>query len=117
MAAGLVSLFLPWTFILTWTGRIVVWGFLGPQMKLVDLTLTTRSGGGGTKGDGETDEKDGVTVQKLVETFQTQFNLARMRREETVKLKDIKELAFGKYSIQVPSFNLGRLRNCFQVSK
>jgi hypothetical protein len=116
MAAGLVSLFLPWAFILTWTGRVVAWGLLGPQMKLVDLTLTSRSGGG-NKGDGETDEKDGVTVQKLVETFQTQFNLARMRREETVKLKDIKELAFGKYSIQVPSFNLGTLMERFEVSQ
>jgi C2 domain len=34
---GIVMLFIPWSFILTWTGRIVVLLLLGPQNKIVDL--------------------------------------------------------------------------------
>jgi hypothetical protein len=94
LVAGLLSLFLPWAFILTWTGRLVVWAFFGPHMKLVDLFLRSSS-------------KKDVTLRKLVERFHEQSIVARLRREEAVKLKDIKATAFGKYSIQVPSFNLG----------
>ena len=77
-------------------------------MKIVDFTLRAQQArsdsdaGAGASGDSED-----KPLKSLVEKFQEQFKLARMRREEAVKLKDIKSLAFGKYSIQVPSFNLG----------
>ena len=94
LVAGLLTLLLPWTFILTWTGRIIVWGFFGPHMKLVDLALRANN-------------KSDVTLRKLMEDFQAQSTAARIRREEALKLKDIKSLAFGRYSILVPSYNLG----------
>jgi len=95
LSAGLVALLLPWGFILTWVGRIVVWGFLGPHMKIVDLFFRA------------TEKKDGK-LNELIRDFDIQSTHARLRREEALKVKDIKEVAFGTYSVQVPSFNLSR---------
>jgi len=91
LSSGLVALVLPWGFILTWTGRIVVWGFLGPHMKLVDLFLRAK------------EKKD---IDAVMKNFDIQSYNARLKREESLKVKDLKEVAFGKYSVQVPSFNL-----------
>jgi hypothetical protein len=87
-----VTLVLPWRFILLWGGRFVVWAFFGPHMKLVDLLLMP----------GEGKEK------VLIKTSDRLFQQARLRREEAVKVQDIKVLAFGEYSVQVPSFNVAR---------
>jgi C2 domain len=92
LAVGVTTMFLPWRFLLTWIGRAVVWCFLGPHMKIVDLYQK------GRKNDGALD------------AFVQQFDVARLRREEALKKQDIKSIAFGKYSTQVPSFNIGRCR-------
>jgi hypothetical protein len=93
LSAGLVALVLPWGFILTWIGRIFVYGFLGPHMKIVDLYLRANQ------------EKNSA-LKEMMKNFDIQSNLARLRREEALKMKDMKKLAFGSYSVQVPSFNL-----------
>mmetsp|Transcript_3353 Transcript_3353/g.7935 ORF Transcript_3353/g.7935 Transcript_3353/m.7935 type:complete len:1186 (-) Transcript_3353:1130-4687(-) len=95
LGVGLVSLLLPWGFILTWVGRFLVWGLFGPHMKLVDLTLRAKS-------------KSGDSLETIMKGFDIQKMLARERRERALKIKDIKEAAFGKYSVQIPSFNLAR---------
>ena len=91
LSAGLVALILPWGFLLTWIGRILVWGLLGPHMKLVDLFIRA------------SEKKDG-TFNDLIKNFD--FDGARLRRETALKMKDMKEIAFGTFSVQVPSFNL-----------
>lgn len=95
LSAGLASLLLPWSFILLWVGRISVWGMLGPHMFLVDLFM--RSGGD--------DEK---VLADAVEKFQGDSRLARYRKQDAVKLKDMKCLAFGNFISLVPNFNLVR---------
>eukprot|EP00536_Pseudo-nitzschia_multiseries_P001620 jgi/Psemu1/294478/fgenesh1_pm.21_\ len=95
LSAGLVALVLPWGFILTWVGRIIVWGFLGPHMKLVDIFLRAN------------EKKDGK-LNEMIKNFDIQSGHARLSREEALKIKDIKSVAFGTYSVQVPSFNLSR---------
>jgi hypothetical protein len=95
LGAGLVSLLLPWAFILTWVGRLTVWGLFGPHMKFVDLFLQAQT------------EKYGDMDKALVK-FKEQSFLARLRREEAVKLKAIKEIRFGLFSTEVPAFNLCR---------
>ena len=95
LGIGLVSLLLPWGFILTWVGRFLVWGLFGPHMKLVDLSLRAKS-------------NSGDSLETIMKGFDVQKVLARERRERALKIKDIKEAAFGKYSVQVPSFNLTR---------
>ena len=97
LLAGIVSLILPWTFLLTWIGRLIVWGLFGPHMKIVDLALRAN-------------KKHDTVLKKLIDNFDVQSITARIRREEALQLKDMKRLAFGKYSIQVPSFNLGECR-------
>lgn len=93
LSAGLVALVLPWGFILTWTGRLIVWGMFGPHMKLVDLYLRAN-------------KKSDSALRSLMENFDIESKIARLRREDALKVKDIKEMAFGEYSVQVPSFNL-----------
>ena len=51
--------------------------------------------------------KEESQLLALVEKFNVQSALLRMRREEALKMKDIKARLFGEYSTQVPSFNLG----------
>ena len=102
-SAGLVALILPWGFILTWIGRVVVWGFLGPHMKLVDLFLRAN------------EKKDGG-FNDLMKNFDIQSNSARLNREQALKVKDVKEVAFGKYSVQVPSFNVCKFTLHDQIS-
>jgi hypothetical protein len=64
--------------------RIVVYGLLGPQMKLVDLMRKSR------------DNKD---IPKIL--AERMFN-ARRRQEEAVKLKTFRAQRFGEYSTRVP---------------
>ena len=93
LAAGLVSLLLPWAFILTWTSRLVVWGLLGPHMMIVDALINDNS-------------KEEKSLAEAIEKFKSESRSARIRRQEAVKLRDIKCLTFGKYVTLVPSFNL-----------
>lgn len=95
LAAGLVSLLLPWAFILTWVGRITIWFLFGPHMKLVDLFLQAQA-------------KKYGDVDNALAKFHEQSFLARLRREEAVKLKAVKEIRFGRFSTEVPAFNLCR---------
>jgi hypothetical protein len=104
LAAGLVSLILPWNFILLWTARIVIWGLFGPHMKVVDMYLRSN-------------KKNDEAVRQLVNNFNVQSKMARLRREEAVKQKDIKTIAFGKYSVQVPSYNIGEFSGCWSWNK
>jgi hypothetical protein len=92
LVGGIVSLILPWAFILVWTSRILVWGLFGPHMKFLDMHLQAK----------------GQTDNVLLENFKKESLSARIRRQEAVKLGDMKCLAFGKYSTRVPSHNLSR---------
>jgi len=99
LASGLVTMALPWRFILTWTCRVFVWGLLGPHMKLVDIYF-------------QANRNKERKLKQLMQNFNVQSNLLRLRREEALKTKDIKAVAFGQYSTQVPSFNIGKWLVC-----
>jgi hypothetical protein len=64
-------------------------------MKLVDLTIRARA-------------KSVDSLDTIMKGFDIQKTIARERRERALKVKDIKEAVFGKYSVQIPSFNLPR---------
>ncbi|KAI2512699.1 Protein kinase C conserved region 2 [Fragilaria crotonensis] len=93
LGAGLVSLLLPWVFILTWTGRIVVYGLFGPHMKIVDLWLRAN----------KSDE-----LEQIMNAFDAKKQIVRIRREQALKVRAVKCLRFGKLITQVPAFNLAR---------
>jgi hypothetical protein len=42
LLCGIAFLWIPWGFLVRWTARILIWAFLGPWMKLVDLFLLPR---------------------------------------------------------------------------
>jgi hypothetical protein len=97
LVAGLISLFLPWAFILTWMGRGIVWGCLGPHMMIVDAYLHNSNS--------EDHEK---LLQKTMKKFKEERLHARARRQQASKLKDLKCEMFGKYITLIPNFNLNR---------
>lgn len=95
LVAGLLSLILPWAFLLTWTSRIVVWCCLGPHMMIVDAYLHSGKG-------------DDKVLEKTMEKFNQQSFKARTRYQEALKLKDMKCLRFGQYITLIPNYNLAR---------
>ncbi|GKY99261.1 hypothetical protein MPSEU_000881300 [Mayamaea pseudoterrestris] len=96
LVAGIVSLVVPWAFILRWIGRTCVWCFLGPHMVIVDALLHS--------GNNDDDE----VLAKLIDSYRKESRLVRQRRQVAVKLKDIKQTLFGNYSTLIPSYNLSR---------
>ena len=75
---------------------MIVWGLFGPHMKFVDVFLEAQA------------KKNDTSVEKELEKFRQESKLARLRREEALKLKAVKEIRFGKFITQVPAFNLAR---------
>jgi len=90
---GVVSIFLPWAFLMTWTGRIIVWGFLGPHMKFVGSRLRSKS---------DADDND-AAVERVIDSFRHKSLTARLRSQEAAKIKYVKELCFGPFSTRIPS--------------
>jgi len=91
LITGIVSLLLPWRFILAWTARSIAWGLFGPHMKLVDQYFNNCK------------HSDKMQMMKR---FDEKSQKARLRHEEAIKTKDLKSLAFGKFCTLVPSYNL-----------
>ncbi len=71
-------------------------------MKIVDLILRAN-------------EKNQGTVDEMMKNFDIQSNRARLKREQDLKIKDMKQLAFGKYSVEVPSYNLCKSYTSFSI--
>jgi hypothetical protein len=65
-------------------------------MKFVDVYLEAQA------------KKHDTSLENELEKFQEQSKEARLRREEALKLKAVKEIRFGKYITNVPAFNLAR---------
>ena len=64
-------------------------------MKLLDLHLQAQG-------------KDDDAIEQAIENFKHRSHFAIARRQEAIKLRDLKLLAFGPYSSLVPTFNLSR---------
>lgn len=95
LGAGLVALLLPWSFLFTWVGRFIVHCCLGPHMMLVDMYL-------------QNDKRKQKVVDAMVNKFSVQRKQAQLRRQNALKLKDVKSMAFGSLSCVVPNYNLTR---------
>ena len=95
LAIGIISLFLPWGFILTTMGRTLVYS-LGPHMMLVDHYFNRGS------------DEDDKLLQKAMSKLNKMTQRAQERHQEATKLKDIKCTLFGKYITAVPAMNLSR---------
>ena len=100
--AGLLLLGVPWDWLIHWTFRIIVWVFLGPWMKLVDIFLVK----GRTREEmkKKAQERLRLKYQEIVEARR----FRQINREDAKKLKYMKRYMFGKYLISVPRFKEAR---------
>jgi hypothetical protein len=88
MVLGTSILFLPWAFLLQWTGRVLVVLLLGPQNRLIDVLYVGK----------HTDDE-----QRLRSLFEKRWHQARCHIEETTKMKVFRQTVFGRYGVTVPS--------------
>ena len=78
---GAVALMIPWAFILKWAARIIVWTFLGPWMKAVDIYYH------GLTLEEELKRSKEKSADELNNAFKMQCHAAKILRETTLKLK------------------------------
>ena len=102
---AIVLSFIPWAFLFRWTSRLVAWLLLGPQMRLVDIFWYS-------KYENMTDEE---FAQKMRSSLESQLHaargkasIARIRREEAIKLLEIKKMLYGNYITKVPVLRMER---------
>jgi hypothetical protein len=99
LVLSLLSLFIPWFFVLKWTSRLLVWAIFGPWMKLVDIYYWTPM-------ENMTDEEiasQKMKTKRLKQKFLAEaIEKARIERERAVKLKAMKQFLFGKFIMKVP---------------
>jgi hypothetical protein len=87
LAIGILFVFIPWGFLIKWTGRVVIVLLLGPQNKLIELFREEKS-------------KDEKMLRKLLAE---RWDRARIGQEEAGKLKAFRSVLFGRYSTAVPT--------------
>lgn len=94
--SSFVALFIPWAFLLRWTSRVVVWVGMGPWMKIVDSILN------GSNEERRRQNNKEKSSKQIVQAFMQQHKLARIQRENALKMKAFRKLLFGKYNTKVP---------------
>lgn len=97
LIGGLALIWVPWSFVMRWTARILVWTVLGPWMKLVDIFVVQ-------KFKGEQDEQFKRIADKRLAMIADSKRSIMVRKENLMKLSAIKRYMFGKYVVRVPQF-------------
>jgi hypothetical protein len=105
---SIICVFVPWFFLLKWSARISVWTLFGPWMKLVDIYYVSKIKP--LTADEIKQKKQKKREQQFMQT-QTAVAEARKKREEQIKLKDMKRHLFGKYITRVPVLKEDRYRD------
>jgi len=107
---GFFFFFIPWRFLFRWTSRIIVWALFGPHMKLVDLYWYSKEAEKLTEEEleaqKEAEEKAEDDAKEAAKAAAKAA--ARAQREELAKLKDMRQVLFGKYSVKVPILKTDR---------
>lgn len=97
---GFLFLWIPWSIFLRWVIRILVWTFLGPWMKLLDIFYVQAQ-----ERDGE-DESE--LLQRLFEEKLNAFEASRevlmKAKEEILKARAMRKVMFGRFVTRVPQF-------------
>jgi len=108
LVLAIISLFIPWLWCLKWGSRVFAWTLFGPWMKLVDIYYVSLI-------EPETDEQRErrKKAEKLAQKLQHSEKVvqARIARENTAKLKSMKEYMFGKYALRVPVLKQDRYQD------
>ena len=100
--ASLVFFFIPWSFFIKWTIRVVVFLALGPWMIFVDkYYLKTNP----NMTDEEQDEAFRQRLAARVREVKEEGGKLFLQKETTQKLKSIKRYMFGRHLLRVPRFS------------
>ena len=94
---GVLFVFVPWSFVILWFMRIFVWVFLGPWMKLVDIMYFK-----GAEGDDY--EKMREELRLKARNAVAEAVNSQVRKEDALKLKEMRKYRYGKYICKVPAF-------------
>jgi hypothetical protein len=94
-----IFMFVPWFFLLKWGSRIIVWTVFGPWMKLVDVFYVSKIK---PLSEAEFALKREREREKRRLALSIAAKEARIKRENTTKLKAMKKYMFGKFSVKVP---------------
>lgn len=100
LVMGLIFLWFPWSFVLRWVVRILIWTFLGPWMKLVDMLFVQKQ----TK-EGE-DEPELLTrlFEEQLHAYEAARDVLMQAKEEILKTRALKRFMFGRFVTRVPQF-------------
>eukprot|EP00592_Proboscia_alata_P024893 CAMPEP_0194446222 /NCGR_PEP_ID=MMETSP0176-20130528/128313_1 /TAXON_ID=216777 /ORGANISM="Proboscia alata, Strain PI-D3" /LENGTH=799 /DNA_ID=CAMNT_0039272899 /DNA_START=232 /DNA_END=2631 /DNA_ORIENTATION=- len=98
LVLGVASLFVPWGYIIGWAIRIFVWTIFGPWMKLFDYFYFQPRRG---MNDEQIEMMDNKNHERRDRVVYQLANRAQKSREDAVKLKDMRSLIFGQYSVTV----------------
>lgn len=102
-----VFFFIPWFFVIKWVSRIVVWTIFGPWMRLVDIYVVSKE----PLSEQEEQEKQRIRREKRYLKHTEAVGIARIKREDAIKLKAMKKYMFGKFIIRVPVLKEDRYRD------
>ena len=94
---GIIFLFIPWGFIISWIFRILVWWKLGPWWKLLEILFPSAVKKGKIRQKLAAKKKE----NKKKSAIANDLSLVRQQREEAYKLQSIKKLLFGQYTISL----------------
>jgi hypothetical protein len=100
LVAGTVLLFVPWSWIVRWGLRVVVWTLLGPWMKLVDIFVVEK-----LQAEGDNLVKRFFhSVEQRSLALVLRRRLIQIRKEDALKLGAMKSYMFWKVLARVPQF-------------
>jgi hypothetical protein len=108
LLVSFIFLFVPWAFLIKWGARLFVWALFGPWMKLVDIYYVREI-------ESRTDDEIARLKHKEHERRRlattAAVSEARVKRENTAKLKAMKKHMFGKFITRVPVLKEDRYRD------
>ncbi len=105
LSCAIIFLFIPWCFLLRWGARLAVWVLLGPWMKVVDTHYLTKEDN--LTQEGQKSELEQIE-EKLRKNAMSTIRDARIRKEDEVKLVEMKKYRFGKFMIRIPLLKVER---------
>lgn len=101
LSFSIVTFFVPWTFLFHWAFKILVYVFLGPWMKLVDIYLVENENDMTRE---ERKKKAQAEYKKRYDLIMGESKLIRLLKEYQIKIRDMERYLFGQYAVRVPIF-------------
>ena len=100
MLFGFLLMVIPWASALHFSLKMIVYIFLGPWMKIVDILYQRRHS-----------ERMKRLMKEMKEREKKVWEQARLKKEEVMKLKAARILRFGRFAVKVPILNFPRYRD------